>query len=429
MKLMRRSFMDRLSSGFKSNRMIILVGSRQVGKTTVMRMHQAALPPGAKSFYFNLEDVLHLDACQTAQSLKAHLGGLGVDLERHKVLLIIDEFQYIKNATKMFKAFYDLYPSVSILASGSSSIEVQKHLKESLAGRKRVYNLYPLSFDEFLMFRGAGGRRDDGAADLSRISAGTVATCNKRHLVDFLTYGGYPKIALLKNRNDKIEELKDIYDSYIQKDIRSLVKGEDIHSYNNLLKILASRSGNLVNVHELTNTLGMERRDLTRHLSLLEHTFIIKTLPPFFSNKRSEIAKMPKLFFLDTGIANYSTKNFSVPWQRPDIGSLVETFVFGEILKVKPVHYNMYFWRTKTGTEIDFILEGDDELLPVEVKWQTMAKPQIPRSFHHFFEAHPKARRAVVVTKDLQAELTVGRTIIHFVPAVLIGRFMDKELV
>ena len=153
MRYVHRILLDKLEIGFKSNRIIIVVGSRQVGKTTLMNMFRTGIPEDYKSFYFNLEDINSLDVCQNIDKLKAYLSNSSVNIEEQKVFLIIDEFQYIDNATKLFKIFYDLYPKVKILASGSSSIEIQKHLKESLAGRKRIYTLYPLNFAEFVRFK------------------------------------------------------------------------------------------------------------------------------------------------------------------------------------------------------------------------------------------------------------------------------------
>src|SRR4030042_5374521 len=153
MKYIKRILLDKLEKGFKNNRIIIIVGSRQVGKTTMMTMYRHNITKKFRQFYFNLEDITSLNICQSLDNLTSYLHKNGTDIEKQKVFLIIDEFQYIKNATKLFKMLYDLYPKVFVLASGSSSIEIQKHLKESLAGRKKVYNLYTLSFEEFIRFK------------------------------------------------------------------------------------------------------------------------------------------------------------------------------------------------------------------------------------------------------------------------------------
>lgn len=424
MRYVHRLILDKLKKGFKNNRIIIIIGSRQAGKTIVMEMYKSNIPPKTPHFYFNMEDVNSLSICQSLDNLKFYLRDNGVDVEKHKVFLIIDEFQYIKNATKLFKVFYDLFPLVKILASGSSSIEIQKHLKESLAGRKKVYNLYTLSFEEFIRFRNEDEYHRYEKLDFQNVSQALTGMYNKDYLEDYLVYGGYPKVTLIRNKTDKIEELQDIYNSYIQKDIKALLKGEEIASYNNLVKILASQVGNLLNINELSNTLKIGRRHILKYLNVLEQTFIIKLLNPFHSNKRTEISKMPKLYLMDSGIINFSLGNFGRIEYRPNLGCYIENFILNEIIKYKPIQYSVYFWRTKLGTEIDFILEGNDELIPIEVKWQNITKPIVPKSFLSFFEMHKNVKKAIIITMVFSCKIQKKGKVIYFIPAVLFNKFI-----
>ena len=426
MKYVRRFLLDKLEESIKNNRIIIILGSRQVGKTTLMEMLQASIPSKYQKYYFNLEDIKHLDICQNIDTLKTYLKSEGMDIEKQHIFITIDEFQYIKNATKLLKTIYDLYPLTKAVVSGSSSLEIQKHLKESLAGRKRIYTLYSLSFEEYIRFRSERLYSDYENIKLNKNKMSFTEANNKGYFKEYLTYGGYPKIALVKGRINKIEELQDIYNSYIQKDVKSLIKGEHISAFNNLVKILASQIGNLVNTYELSNTLSIDRRQTSKYLDILEETFVIKLLKPFHSNKRAEISKMPKLYFLDSGITNFSIGNFSDIDQRQNLGSYVENFIFNEITRYKPLFYNVYFWRTKVGTEIDFILEGNNELIPIEVKWQNIKCPFIPRSFTSFFENHKNTKRAVVITKTHYAEMKNKGVSVYFIPAIFFNKFMKR---
>lgn len=419
-----RLILDKLKKGFKNNRIIIIIGSRQVGKTTVMEMYKRNIPKKYHQFYFNLEDIQSLGVCQSIDTLTSYLKDNGADIKREKIFLIIDEFQYIRNATKLFKILYDIFPLVNILASGSSSIEIQKHLKESLAGRKKVYNLFTLSFEEFIRFKSKGEYRRYDNLNFQHSSSALIGMYNKDFLDDYLLYGGYPKVTLVQDRRERIEELQDIFTSYIQKDIKSLLKGEDIAAYNNLLKILAAQIGNLLNIHELSNTLQTGRRQIQKYLNVLEQTYIIKLLKPFYSNKRTEISKMPKLYLLDSGIINFSVNNFGRIDYRTNAGSYIENFVFGEIVKYKPVYYEVFFWRTKLGTEIDFILKGNDEIIPIEVKWQNINKPLMPKSFVSFFNVHRNIKRAVIITKTFSSKIHKENKTIYFIPAVLFNKFL-----
>ena len=426
MKFIHRLLLDKLKKGFKNNRIIIIIGSRQVGKTTLMNMYKNDIPQNYSCFYFNLEDISNLNICQSIDNLKSYLWDNGINIKKDKAFLIIDEFQYIKNATKLFKIIYDLYPKIKILASGSSSIEIQKHLKESLAGRKKIYHLYPLSFEEFVRFRNEEEYERYAKLNFRNVSSILMKIYNSDYLKEYLLFGGYPKVALLRNKTEKIEELQDIYNSYIQKDIKSLIKGEEISSYNNLLKVLSSQIGNLLNVNELSNTLKIGRRQIVKYLNVLEQTFIIKLLNPFYSNKRTEISKMPKIYFMDTGIINFSLGNFGQMNYRSNLGSFVENLVFCEVVKYKPVYYQVYFWRTKVGTEIDFILEGNNELIPVEVKWQVTTNPIVPKSFISFFKVHKNVKKAVIVNRNLSHKIRWQDKDVYFIPFILFNKYLTK---
>ena len=426
MRYIHRLLLDKLKKSFRNNRIIIIIGSRQVGKTTLMNMYKNDIPKNRRCFYFNLEDATNLAICQSIDNLKSYLRDNGLDIRKHKVFLIIDEFHYIKNATKLFKVIYDLFPQTRILASGSSSVEIQKHLKESLAGRKKVYNLYPLSFEEFIRFRNEDEYHRYEKLGFKNSSTALIEMYNKDYLKDYLLFGGYPKVSLLHNKTEKIEELQDIYNSYIQKDVKSLIKNENISAYNNLLKILSSQIGNLLNINELSNTLKISRRQIIKYLNVLEQTFIIKLLNPFSSNKRTEITKMPKLYLWDSGIVNFSSGNFGQVDYRPNLGSYIENFIFCEMIKCKPIQYQAYFWRTKLGSEIDFILEGDDELIPIEVKWQKFSRPLLPKNFVHFFKTHKNIKKAIVVNRNLSRKITWNDKDIYFVPAVLFSKCVTE---
>ncbi|MFH1824108.1 MAG: ATP-binding protein [Candidatus Firestonebacteria bacterium] len=427
MQYINRIILDKIRVGFKNNRIIIIIGSRQVGKTTVLEMYKKYISKDYLIFYFNLEDISALSICENFDNLKSYLKDKGADIEKQKIFLIIDEFQYIKNATKLFKMIYDIYSNINILASGSSSIEIQKHLKESLAGRKKVYNMYALSFEEYIKFKSESKYTEYSQLDYHSSSSNLIELYNKDYLGDYLVYGGYPKVTLLLRKTEKIEEIQDIYNSYIQKDIKSLIKGENISTYNNLLKVISSQIGNLVNIHELSNTLKISRREILKYLDILEQTFIIKLIKPFHSNKRSEVSKMPKVYLMDSGIINCSTGNFNQITLRQNLGSYIENFILVEILKYKPVQYEVYFWRTKQGTEIDFILYGDDELIPIEVKWQNLVGPFVPKNFISFFSINKNVKRSIVITKNISAKIHKDGKDIYFIPAILFNKFL-KEL-
>lgn len=255
-------------------------------------------------------------------------------------------------------------------------------------------------------------------------------------IVTYLYYGGYPKItAELSTDEEKKEELNEIYTSYLQKDIKSLINGENIIAYNNLLKCIASQIGNLININELSNTTGLTRKQIENYLTILQETFIIKMLPPFYTNKRKEISRMPKLFFTDQGLTNFVLNDFSEISLRNNIGNIIENFVFNEIKTSIGAADRIYFWRTLQGSEIDFIIQTGKGLIPIEVKWKmfkadtsSRAAVSIPRSFNSFFKLHKNITAAIVVTMNYTGKRNVENKEIFFVPAVLIAKFVRNLL-
>ena len=421
MTYIKRAIVIKIKNKFKNNRIIILVGSRQVGKTVIAKKIFEGCDVDQK-LYFNLEDPRVLVHFENMDMLLKYLDLSRVDIDK-PIFLVIDEFQYIKNATKLLKIIYDIYPNIKVLATGSSSVEIQKHLKESLAGRKMVYNVYQLSFEEFLSY----GDKDGKYLNLTTDNAtpAVINTVNTKYLYKYLYYGSYPKITAEEfSDEEKKEELSEIFKSYLQKDITALIGGDNILAYNNLLKCLASQIGNLVNINELSNTLGISRLEVEKYISILQGTFIIKMVYPYFTNKRKEISKMPKIFFYDQGIVNFILNNFSDIATRPEIGAIVENFVWNEIKNKISITDKIYFWRTQQGSEIDFILKTDEGIIPIEVKWKSAGGKPIPKSFRFFFANNPSAIAGIIVTKDFTSISKLGEKKIFYVPAVLMSRFI-----
>ena len=194
-----------------------------------------------------------------------------------------------------------------------------------------------MSFKEFLDFK--NNKKIFDFLDLNKISqikknkiSAIVAERLKTNLDEYFLFGGHPKITELKSKELKIEELKDIYNSYIKKDIKDIGRIENASAYNNLIQVLSSQAGNLVNIQELSNTLSINQITLNKYIFLLENTFVIYLLKPFFQNKRKEISKMPKLYFEDLGIRNMIVNDFRKTNLRNDIGAIAENFVFNELL-------------------------------------------------------------------------------------------------
>ncbi len=356
-KKYKRKVVDEVLKYLDSRECIVIYGARQVGKTTLLEyIMENHLQNNEKNvFYFDLELPSLLELCNKgAEQVYDYLIQKGADASK-RVYLIIDEIQYLDNPTNFIKVFHDHYENVKLLVSGSSSFEMKKKLRESLAGRTVNFELYPLSFEEFLVFK-------EKPYVLRAENSDTINSEIIPLAEEYLRFGGYPKIILEPSEEKKFTFLSQIINTYVRKDIRNLADIKDLTSFNKLLEVLASQSGKLVNISELANTIAISRETVSSYVDILEKTFIIKLVTPFHKNLRTELSKNPKIFMLDTGMMHLLwLKEF--PKTIP--GNSFETFVFCELLKAgKTTH----FWRTTNKQEVDFVVEGKN-LHGVEAKY------------------------------------------------------------
>jgi len=411
----------KIHQSFQKNQIVILVGARQTGKTMLIKNYfNNFLKKNIKALYFNFEKSADLEIFQNINHFTNYLSQNNLSI-KNKLFIAIDEFQYLKNATKFLKLLYDEYPNIQILATGSSAIEIRKHLKESLAGRKKIYHLYPLSFEEYLLSVKQANLWNK--LKYNNALPYQIKKLNHKLLSDYLLWGGYPRLAdkyKLLNNEEKKEELYDIYDSYLQKDIKELIGGENILAFNNLVKLLAGQIGNLLNINELSNTIGLNRYEIEKYLSILEHTFIIKKIPPYFTNKRKEISKMPKIYFSDLGLVNMIIANFGKIELRSNLGAILENYTLNQIHHFMSIADSMYFWRNLEGAEIDFIWKRDDMLIPIEAKWKNFSEPKIPVNLLNFSKKHKNIKQAWIVNQNFYAEKKTKNINFIFMPASLL---------
>ncbi|MDO8460502.1 MAG: DUF4143 domain-containing protein, partial [Nanoarchaeota archaeon] len=264
----------------------------------------------------------------------------------------------------------------------SSTFEIKKKFKESLVGRTVNFEVYPLSFEEFLMFKGRNYKLYKENTDAINVELIKLAE-------EYIKFGGYPKIVLENSEEKKQTYLSQIISTYVRKDIRDIGNIRNIASFNKLLEILASQSGQLVNVLELSNTLKINRETILEYLDLLENTFIIKRITPFHKNLRSELSKNPKIFFLDTGMMHLLwLKEFP----KVVLGNVFETFVFLELMKLNK---KINFWRTTNKQEVDFIIKNK-ELYAIEVKYNFQ---NADNSSLKFFSQEYKCKTVIIGLK------------------------------
>jgi predicted AAA+ superfamily ATPase len=376
MKIKRIKFED-LVGNISKPEINILLGARQVGKSTLMDdLRVEALKIGLFTLSFNLEypdDLLWFS--RSEYEIFKELSS------RKNVVIFIDEFHYLKNASKLFKGLYDLKKNIKIIASGSSSIEIHKHLKESLAGRRKIFKIFPLVYEEWKQ--------------------------TQKTLDEFLIYGGMPGLLQISKRDEKIEYLSQMVQAYILKDIRGLVKEENVRAFNHLLFYLAEHQGNILPTSNLANEIGVSAKTVENYLEILEQTFIVYSVHSFAQKLANELKKSRKYYFYDLGIRNSLLKNFAKLEERDDIGVVLESSVLTELKYLQSSNTEIRFWRTKQGDEVDFIWIEDRIPVPIEVK-SRVDNDRVPPGLLKFLKNYPKAKFGYVVnfheSKDIEVE-------------------------
>ena len=394
----KREILPSLIKELKEPEVLILVGPRQVGKTFLLNELENIVEKQKKKIkYFNLE--LPRDSL----IFNKELVELYEYLTDETDFLFIDEFQYFDNASKFFKAIFDDKKlKIKIVASGSSSIEIHKHLKESLAGRKIEKIIYPLSFIEFSQ----------------------VNTSFEKYLI----YGGLPGLISKKSTKKRIDALGGLLETYILKDVKSLVKEENISAFNNLIFLLASYQGQLISVNNLSNELRMDNKTIERYLNILEATFVLYSLPSYARNLSNELKKSKKYYLYDLGIRNQILGNFKSLKDRDDKGIIYESYVHNHLKKMIQKNMKLLFWRTRDSDEVDFVLLKNLDPFIFEVK-SKLNSLTIPSGIKKFVRSYPNVKKAFVINETLSGIQSYEKTNIYFLPFKDLEKHKEIKLI
>lgn len=341
---------------------ILLLGPRQVGKTTLVKKLAGSI---SDEFLYLNGDELPIQAALSNPNLsflKSYLGTSKV--------VIVDEAQRIPNIGLSLKLIIDNFSDIQLIVTGSSALELSESINEPLTGRKWEYRIYPLSWSEMTK------------------TLGMPVTLGS--LEKYLIFGTYPEV-ITQNGNE-IEVLNNLATSYLYKDLLNFEGIRKPELLNKILQALAWQVGSEVSFNELSRTVQADKNTVANYLDLLEKAFIIKKLSPFSRNLRSEISSSRKFYFVDNGIRNAIIGNYAPIASRNDIGGLWENFLISErqkLLSYAGFYGQTYFWRTVRGQEIDYLEEIDGKIYPFEFKWNANAKAKIPNSFIDKYQSEP----------------------------------------
>ena len=418
MERFNRSVYGKVIKSLNVKRLVFIIGPRRVGKTTLMKIIFDGFDV-KKSFFIDVETLSEFSMFENYRKFIRYLGVNGIAPE-DKTLIGIDEAQHIRNINSILKSVIDHNRNWHILCSGSSSLGILKNVRESLAGRKRVIHLSSLYFNEYLNF----SKEQKLIEKLREVKSQKEWNWIKDDVIsvweEYLIYGGMPEVTLNNDIDEKKNELNDISRSYILLDIYDYLRGKvEIMRYNKLIQLIANNSGRLLNISNLAQNSGMKRDKVEEIIFLLESSDIIKQLPPFFTNKNKEITKAKKIIFYDTGIRNAIINDFRSLNLRTDNHQLLEIAIANNLRNC-----DIFYYRTKHQTEIDFIIKRDKELIPIEVKGGNTKS--IPRAIKFFIKKY-KIKEGYVLTKDIWKRENFENRIVHFIPAPLFAFSLPWE--
>jgi uncharacterized protein len=356
--MIERKLLQEISSKLFMRKAIILLGPRQVGKTTLL---QQIAKNNEKVLWINADNIADREIFNNASGtrLKALFGN-------HKIV-IIDEAQRIPDIGIKLKLITDELKDIQLIASGSSSFDLANSINEPLTGRKFEYRMFPLSFSEL--------------ADNTNLLE-ELKMLNHR-----LVFGSYPD--LINNHGNEKEILQQLTNSYLYKDILEWNKIKKSDKIIKLLQAISFQVGNQVSYNELGQTVGLNSETVESYINLLEQSFVVFKLSSFSRNLRNELKKSNKIYFFDNGIRNTLIANFNPVTLRNDVGALWENYLISERLKhceYNKIYSNKYFWRTHSKQEIDYIEEREGKLFAFEFKWNKNKKTNIPLAFKNAYE-------------------------------------------
>jgi len=349
----KRSIRNKFDKTSKNYNMVAVVGARQAGKTTFLKKQMENKT--SSYILFDDPDARSLFEEDIKKFEKQFISSYKVS--------VLDEVQFCKDAGRKLKYLVDSDHRLWI--TSSSEIILSKDILSFLVGRVSIIKLFPFSLKEFL---------------IARSQKELTSKILERMTWEHATYGGYPRAVLTDDIDIKKTILSDLYDTMLLKDVARTFSIDDIRSLEEFSKYLAFSIGEILSYDKISSNLNMSFQTVKKYLDAMEKSYLIYRVLPFFTNKKKEIVKQPKLYFVDTGLRNIIAKNFDVNLD----GKLFENYVLTELLKMG---FSPKYWKTKTKTEVDFIIEKENNIIPIEVKIQADIG-KIERSLRSFIETY-----------------------------------------
>ncbi|MEA3513913.1 MAG: ATP-binding protein [Nanoarchaeota archaeon] len=400
----KRKLFEKVLNEKSTNKISIIIGPRQVGKTTILKALYEKLCIDHKCLFLDLDILENLEQVNSFDRLINILKLNGYkDNQKEYFYLFLDEFQRYDGVSIIMKNVYDNCKNIKIYASGSSSLKIKEQVQESLAGRKKMHFLYPLDFEEFLWFK-EDTKAIEQFNNIRELSGeGLKIPYLQNFLYEFMVYGGYPEVVLTENNAGKIEILKNIFDFYVKKDLVGYLKFGKILGVKKLIEYLAVNNAQKIRSEEVADRCSMRQYEVKDYIEILKETFLVLELRPFFTNKNKELVKMPKMYFIDNGVRNFFINNFNPINLRNDSGFLFEGYILGELIKAG--HENIKYWQDKNRHEVDFIIDFVSNQIPIEAKFKNKLKRDDFIGMNMFLKSYPKIKQKYLINIGTQKKI------------------------
>jgi uncharacterized protein len=416
--IQRRQF-TKIQNHLTEREITVLIGARQVGKTTLMGMLRTEIQTQARPhIWLNLDVEVDMRRMASQAVLLAHIE---LEVGNNPCVVFIDEIQRKTDAGKFLKGIYDTRPDLKFVISGSGSLELKEKIVESLAGRKRLFEISPLTYEEFIDYRTAYKYSD-------KLANWCAANHEQAeiYLEEYLQFGGYPKVVLTSEKTAKTAYLQEVIDSYLLRDITELIPKTKISLYSILMHLVALQAGYPIKYDALSQHVQLSAPTVKDYLWYMEHTFYVRKSVPYFTNPLQEIVKEPCFYFSDLGVLAYQ-RNGNQPEIGAPKGFVFQNFVFNELYHAaKGTSGKLKYWRTKDRAEVDIVLEKGSILVPIEVKYAKLKSGVVTRSLASFIERY-QPPTAYVICLEGDYQLQRGSTLVHFIPYYKMSQIFQSE--
>ncbi len=453
MNIVPRAVQKEIEAELDNNKILLITGPRQAGKSTLLGLladkvrkregqkqvggigSKDTLTAGAMAdvntaasqvFHYNFDRTADLEFFSKQQKVEAFLS---IRSLKSRLYIFIDEVQRKKDAGNFFKYFYDAGLNVKFIFSGSSSIELTDSFGDALTGRKRVFYLYPFGFKEIL---GISAPEDPQLfIDLAEVGEPSVQQKLETILEQSLIWGGYPEVAQKQLENAKLKALSELYESYVQRDVKDLLRVKNVSGFNHMVKLLAHQIGSPLVAEDIVRQTGLHAGTVSSYLDILEGTSILSHTENFNPDFDPKLPKSKFYYFIDNGLRNYALGQLQSGF-RTDYQQLAANLVFSELLKLKQAGsgQNIYHYQTYSDNHIDFVLTdglgggatgglNGGNFTPILIRYQDNSTT-LGKKVHEFLAAK-KPEKLIIITRDLEETLEVKGAQVEFTP---LSRFL-----